>query len=273
MSDLTTRQLLIDLSQPPGRHWCANDAFLTAWFNALSMSFPLGEQFFIDSLLAAVKELPQAEQHELQPLIRGFVAQEATHRHVHKRFNDHLLAAGLSNGWERRIVRRLRLVNKLAPKHRVAITAAYEHFTAVLSAYLLRHPQQLAGTEERLQHLWLWHASEEVEHKSVAFDLFQHIDGRLAVRRRWMARVTLIFFLDAVLQTLSNLRRDGSLYKLSTWRSAWRFLLGPSGVLRESYQLWKDYFRADFHPNQHSEAGQDAWLQEHPQAYRAVRAS
>ena len=29
---------------------CAGDAFLTAWFNALSMSFPVGEQFFIDSV-------------------------------------------------------------------------------------------------------------------------------------------------------------------------------------------------------------------------------
>jgi len=48
MSEPVVRRLLIDLDTPPDRHWCGGDAFRTAWFNALSMSFPSGEQFFID---------------------------------------------------------------------------------------------------------------------------------------------------------------------------------------------------------------------------------
>ena len=66
MSHLTVRQLLVDLSQAPQRHWCAGDAFQTAWFNALSMSFPIGEQFFIDSLRAGVAMLPPDEREELK---------------------------------------------------------------------------------------------------------------------------------------------------------------------------------------------------------------
>ena len=43
---LTVRRLLVDLDTPLPQHWCGG-AFRTAFFNALSMSFPAGEQLFI----------------------------------------------------------------------------------------------------------------------------------------------------------------------------------------------------------------------------------
>jgi len=53
MSDLTVRKLLIDLDTPFDLRWNGGDAFTSALMNALSMSFPVGEQFFIDSLRRA----------------------------------------------------------------------------------------------------------------------------------------------------------------------------------------------------------------------------
>ena len=87
MTELVVRRLLIDLDQPVERHWCNGDAFLTAWFNALSMSFPFGEQFFIDSVLNGLKALPADEQSRLREEVQGFVGQEATHRRIHTLFN------------------------------------------------------------------------------------------------------------------------------------------------------------------------------------------
>ena len=58
MSQLTVRKLLIDLQTPFAVRWCNGDAFKTALFNALSMSFPLGEQYFMDSVRAGLKTLP-----------------------------------------------------------------------------------------------------------------------------------------------------------------------------------------------------------------------
>ena len=49
---LTVRHLQIDLRTPMGRRWHRND-FMTQYLNALSMSFPVGEQFFIDSMRGA----------------------------------------------------------------------------------------------------------------------------------------------------------------------------------------------------------------------------
>jgi len=62
MTDLVVRRLLVDMQAPIPRHWCAGDAFRTALFNALSMSFPVGEQFFIDSVRTGVQALLDAER-------------------------------------------------------------------------------------------------------------------------------------------------------------------------------------------------------------------
>jgi hypothetical protein len=158
---LTVRRLLIDLSTPFGRRWNGGDAFRTAWFNALSMSFPLGEQFFIDSVRAGLKLLPEAERERFEPEVQGFVGQEATHRRIHALFNAQLTQQGHVNAWEARIRRRLERLQGAHPRHAVAITAATEHFTAILAEHLLLRPQVLEGAEPRLRTLWLWHAAEE----------------------------------------------------------------------------------------------------------------
>ncbi|MDO8375330.1 MAG: metal-dependent hydrolase, partial [Polaromonas sp.] len=87
MSELVVRRLLIDLETPLPRHWCGGDAFRTAFFNALSMSFPVGEQFFIDSVRNGLKALPPELQDQYKAEVQGFIGQEATHRRVHGLFN------------------------------------------------------------------------------------------------------------------------------------------------------------------------------------------
>lgn len=263
MTPLPVRRLLIDLETPVDRHWCGGDAFLTAWFNALSMSFPVGEQFFLDSVRRGFKALPPGQQARWEAEVKGFVGQEATHRRIHGLFNAHLERQGLVNGWEGRITARLAPLEQADPRHALAITAANEHFTALFADWLLARPQVLAGAEARLQTLWLWHSAEESEHKCTAFDLYQALGGNHTWRVTWMRRVALLFMLDALRQTASNLQRDGTLWRWSTWRSGLRHLLGRGGLLRVSWAPWKAYFRPDFHPSQHHNDLSERWLQQH----------
>src|SRR5262249_50871912 len=86
MTEVVVRRLLIDLEAPPARHWCGGDAFRSAWFNALSMSFPAGEQFFIDAVKVGVQTLPQVERERFEPAVKAFIGQEATHRRIHALF-------------------------------------------------------------------------------------------------------------------------------------------------------------------------------------------
>jgi uncharacterized protein len=270
MADLVVRRLLIDLESPIARHWCGGDAFRTAFFNALSMSFPVGEQFFIDSVRRGLATLPPERQEVLRTEVQGFIGQEATHRRLHALFNAHLQQQGLANEWELRARERLLQLEDADPRHALGATAANEHFTAILAEWLLGNPQWFNDTEPRLKTLWLWHCAEESEHRCTAFDLYQMLGGNHAWRVTWMRRVTLIFLGDALRQTLLNLKRDGSLWRWSTWSGAARFLFGRQGLVRANWGPWRRYFREDFHPRQqHSQLSED-WLSDNVDQYKRV---
>ena len=260
MTDLTVRRLLIDLEAPLPRHWAGGDAFRTAWLNALSLSFPIGEQFFIDSLKDGLKAMPEAERARIAADVQGFIGQEATHRRIHELFNAHLARRGFVNGIEPRVKRRMARMNGWDARHAVGITAATEHFTAILAQWLLNTPAVLAGSEARFVTMWLWHAAEETEHRSTAFDLYRAMGGDELWRRRWMRFVTYFFMTDILRQTMRNLWHDGTLLRGSTWTNAIRFLFGDDGLVRRTWPLWRAYFRPDFHPSQHDPTRAAAWL-------------
>ena len=266
MTDLIIRRLLVDLQTPLPRHWNGGDAFRTALFNALSMSFPAGEQFFIDSVKKGLAALPEAQRERFAAEARGFIGQEATHRRIHHLFNEHLTRQGLVNHWEPRIHRRLKRLERLAghePRAWLAVTAATEHLTALLSEYLLSHPQALEGAEPRLRDLWLWHASEETEHRCTAFDLYRALGGNETWRLRLFRLVTWHFATDVLRQTLHNLWQDGTWRQPATWASAWRTLFGRQGIVRTQWRGWRRYTSPDFHPAEADGLKAQRWLAEH----------
>jgi predicted metal-dependent hydrolase len=118
--------------------------------------------------------------------------------------------------------------------------------------------------------MWLWHAAEESEHRSVAFDLHRALGGDETWRRRWMRIVTVHFLTDLARQTLRNLRHDGELLRWRTWTSGARFLFGRHGALRLTFAPWRAYFRRDFHPSGQGGERGVAWLATHTDAYRPV---
>ena len=268
MSDSTSlpvvRRLLVDLDTPLPAGWNGGDAFRTAVFDALSFSFPAGEQVFIDAVKKGLAELPPEQREAFEPEVRAFIGQEATHRRIHVRYNEHLERRGLVNHWERRILRRReRQLEPLQPRAWLAVTAATEHFTAILAEYLLTEPVPLAGAEPRLRDLWQWHASEESEHRSTAFDLYRAMGGNEVWRRRTYYVVTWHFTTDLMRQVLHHLRVEGQLWRWATWREAGRFLFGRGGVLPFWRGRWGDYLKPDFHPSQGDGAPGTAWLAAH----------
>ena len=273
MTELIVRRLLVDLKTPLARRWNGGDAFRTALFDALSMSFPAGEQFFIDAVKRGLAALPPEARRSFDAEVRAFIGQEATHRRVHTLFNEHLQAQGFSNRWEPRIRRRQAALADMGPRNWLAVTAATEHLTALFSEHLMAHPELLAGAEPRLAQLWLWHSAEESEHRSTAFDLYRALGGNEAWRLRIFRVVTGHFLLDLARQTVSNLWHDGSLFRPSTWASGWRTLFGSRGLISGSWAGWKRYDRADFHPSQGDGAAATAWLAAHVAIAPAVAAS
>ncbi|MES2024782.1 MAG: metal-dependent hydrolase [Pseudomonadota bacterium] len=270
------RKLDIDLTAGFPRHWHNDDAFKSMYYNALSMSFPVGEQFFIDSVRTGLELLPDTPEHaSLRTTIRQFIGQEATHRHIHYLYNGHLEKQGLSNHWQHWARRRIAIAEKYKfhPLSLLAITAAYEHCTAILADGTLRHANWFDGAEPKMKTLWRWHAAEETEHKAVAYDLYQTLGGGYTRRVSWYAYTVLLFILEASSQTLLNLHRDKSLFKAGTYWSALKFLFGRNGNVWRCTLPMLQYFSYRFHPNKHdNRALAEQWLKDNAKLWRDVNA-
>jgi len=270
MTDLVVRRLLIDLKTPFAKRWNGGDAFRSAFFNALSMTFPVGEQFFIDSVRQGFKQLPADKQALMANEVKGFIGQEATHRRIHELFNKHLTDQGLTNAFADRASKRIASQAHFNVRLHLAATAATEHFTAIFADWMLRHPEALEGAEPRLQTLWLWHSAEESEHRNTAFDLYKDLGGDHLRRLKVFRYVTVLFLTDVLRQTVRNLWHDGSLFQWRTWQSAARFLFAKDGLLRGNLPAWKDYLREDFHPSQHDAVSSQNWLRDNTAHFSVV---
>lgn len=170
------------------RHYFANSPVMSHLLTALSSTFPIGEQFFVHSV-RNVRERVQDEQ--LQAEISAFIGQEAMHSKAHSEFNqawrrdDYQL-----DRFQAWLARQDEKVKKLPYATQLAITCAFEHFTALLSGYILRHPEVLQSLDDDAIKLWVWHAIEEIEHRAVAFNTYQAVYGNQKLRKQVMRTVT-----------------------------------------------------------------------------------
>lgn len=152
----------------------------------------------------------------------------------------------------------------------MANTAAFEHLTAVLSDWLLRHPETLVAAEPRLQYFWLWHCAEECEHSSMAINLYRAMNGSERVRIEAFREVVAWFFWRLAYQVLVNLWHDRAVFSWRTWRNAFSLLLSKGGWLRASYSAWKAYLHPAYHPSQLDGSAGIAWLAAHEHQYTPV---
>jgi predicted metal-dependent hydrolase len=272
MSALTVRKLNVDLSRGFDRHWMGGDAYRTAFMNALSMTFPLGEQLFIDSVREVpLERLPDAA---LRAEVQDFIGQEATHRFLHEQFNAELVRQGYPFTLQGRLEWRIRRMQKLTTLDRLAITCALEHYTAMLADYVLRHPDWLRTADAQLRTLWSWHAAEETEHKGVAFDVYRAAGGGYRKRAFWYVYTSVAFWIDTLQQTAHNLRRDGALWRWRTWASVARTWLGRQGMVWSLLGPGLAYLAPRFHPWQHDNRDlMRMWLESNDTAFRAIRST
>jgi predicted metal-dependent hydrolase len=233
------------------------------------MSFPLGEQLFIDSVRAVPADtLPDAQ---LRADVKAFIGQEASHRFVHQQYNEQLARQGYEYTLEPALRVRIERSASLPVLDRLAITCALEHYTAMLADYLLRHPEFMQEADPQMRMLWSWHAAEETEHKAVAFDVYQAAGGGYKRRALWYLHVSLVFWSDSLRQTHHNLARDGRRFRLSTWASAARTWFGRQGLVWRLLGPGLHYLSPRFHPWQRdNRALLHMWLERNGDAVRAI---
>lgn len=157
--------------------------FRSYLFNAFSLLLPSGEQFVIRAMEDAAVQLPEGAP--LQEEVAQFVREERAHQRAHRLYNAQLAAQGYNAvALEARIESAIQgLERTLGWRERLALAAALETLTALVSRHALRSDGGLVHNASRQSSLWRWHCQEEVAHHGVALRLLGEV-GQVGYGRR-----------------------------------------------------------------------------------------
>ena len=261
--------------------WIPDEVFASHMVNVLHLLLPEGERWFVKVFSEA---LPLIEDEQLREDVIGFIGQEGVHASSHQGVLDYFDEHGLDTrayvaqvaALFQRILGDRGLEGRAKEEwlvFRISVVAAIEHLTAVLGNWVLNSPGlDDAGADETMLDLLRWHGSEEVEHRAVAYDVFQHLDGRYS--RRILAYViggpalTWLWIQGTRYLIENDTTNPGTKARLSDWLRASAKGLTPGPALLVTSSL--KYFSPLYHPSREGDTSQAiAYLAKSPAARRA----
>ncbi len=214
--------------------WSGNVPEFACAANSVSLMMPYVEPYVAKSVHAA---LPHIEDEVLRREAASFVRQELSHRVQHRQFNN--LLAERCRGI-RVLEQLMRMVFERLGKRRsnashLAFAAGTEGVAYGVARWAAAHRRELPATAQpEIANLFVWHLAEEVEHKSVAFDVFQAVDGS---RRRYIWGMILGFSVLALFTVVGTtvqlwqqrrLFRPTTYLRLTRWTITFLFELLPT---------------------------------------------
>ena len=236
------------------RHWLGGNVLATHFFNGLNLVFPDGERFFIQSVRDRMDAI---QDPELLRQVRGFFGQEGRHAHEHERYFEALEAQGYRiRGFLRRFHRFSEWMTRRLPAPlRLAMTAGAEHYTATFGALALEDEALLEHAHPTMYKLIVWHATEEIEHKAVAFDVLQATHPSYLLRVAGFLLASLALFGWTLAGTRMLIRQDRVSRALLRENRAELRRLDGGRAPRRVWRGIREYLRRDFHPNQVDDLG------------------
>lgn len=237
--ELKARKVRFDLQSTP-LHWLPSDPFSSYMTNAIHLLLPEGELWFCRMYN---KALPLVTDDRLRSDVVGFVRQEAVHSRVHSQAQQYLLAHDIQT---EPFLNKIRFLFKTlvgdAPLGqswlqwswlerqwlvtRIGLIGAVEHFTGILGQWAMDNTSWDDG-DPVMADLFKWHLAEEVEHRTVAFELHQHLCktriGFYLSRQLLMALVfpLFVYFVFSGTRFLAAQDKDPSVSRMGRW-SFWR---------------------------------------------------
>lgn len=244
------------------RYWFAGSPLASHLANGVNLLFPAGERFFIRSVKHYLDDI--RDDPELLARVRAFFGQEGHHAREHERWFAVLEAQGYDiRGFLARYERWTSAFEQfMSPELRLAVTAACEHFTAIMAERALTGGFIELSAHPTLAALLMWHAAEEIEHKSVAYDVLQRVAPDYWLRVRGLLIATALLMGWWRLATAMLLQQDGidrreRLAQAKALRAQHRAALAERGVAGRAHLgrdvFWRgirEYVRRDFHPDQ-----------------------
>lgn len=248
------------------KHWILGSSIATHFVNSMHVVFPEGEKFFVRSVRRFSKDI---KDEQLKKEINSFCGQEGVHAREHQRFWEVMEEQNLKPMWfanflkttafsgrysyenvSRNVLNRIQ--PRLGDKFALSVTTALEHYTAIMANALFHEPiatnDNIAPQMLELLH---WHASEEIEHKAVCFDVLKEVDDSYLLRVSGMGLATVLLwgYLGIGQVYFISQDKDKSIVKMpfETYLLLKTVVFGEIGKNLSRHLL--EYFKSDFHPD------------------------
>ena len=186
---LIPRKVVFDWEDTP-LHWIPQSPLASHAINHFSFTLVRGEYFFCRIFN---KALPLVSDEKLRKDVNTFIRQEAIHAQAHKDSIEQYLqkyGVDVENQYETVVrlfdhaladnpfgIKLPKKIQKPWLTMRVGFVAAAEHYTCALGKFVVEKAHwEKKGADPKVSDLFTWHGAEEVEHRAVAYDLFQYLN-------------------------------------------------------------------------------------------------
>jgi len=251
IENIAPRRFRIDYSDSHeiSKHWVQNNGFLTHWMNAYTLTIPGGEDFNVRTIRSYIDNI---SDEKLKSTAQGFVAQELSHGKAHEKFLNVLDKQGYNSKVFLSIYNfvSFKVLEPLSTKlSKLAFVVAIERINEIIAEVNLE-AGLLDDSPKQAALLYQWHFAEEIEHKSVAFDIYQDVSGN----RFMLAYSTLICYLVnmffLVFGAFSCSIQDGSILSPKNWLRGFRYFFTKERFFWRVTWGCLQLLNKRFHPSQ-----------------------
>ena len=248
---IVVRKIETDFSSTP-RHWFGNNTYLSHFVNSLSLVFPEGERMFVRSVKHFQKLVKDSG---LKRDIAAFIGQEMMHGDTHEEFNNWVTEEALDvrdliSRTDERIRKSADFLLEKSPQSALAFTVALEHLTSIIANSYLSKRNFVDKMHPSVAPILVWHAIEEIEHKSVAFDVYVAAGGGYFRRVLWLAIAAIVLQFSVAQLMFAMLWRDKQLTQFKAGIEFIAMMYGRRGLVTALLPSYFLAFLPSFHPSQ-----------------------
>lgn len=251
MDNIEVRPLNFDVDKIEGQNpvWSRSHPLFSIYINALAIHVPYFERYLVKGL-RSVKD--QVKNERLRQDISRIIGQEAHHaknfiainKFLAKRYPEVVKLDGQAKDYFEASLKNDDI------KKILGIIAGYETFTYMAGMIILNnYDQWMQDADPVLRSAWVWHQVEEVEHGSVAFDVFRYFYPQdHGYRRAMIIKAFFHIAAETIPGYVTMIKKEG--YLKSPWKAAKAF----GFFCNFSYQLAKSALPTlgkNYHPRNH----------------------
>ncbi len=186
--DITVRKVKFEFPDALDDVLPGNDVVRETYLVAFSLTMPYLEPYLIRTFRSVADDITDAG---LAADVREFIGQEAQHFQNHRRINEIIkaqlgpaVATDLQTVEDQLDADYRRFNTSKSRRFNLVYAEGFEAMTCAMALTSIAEAEAGSSTISSgpWGQLWAWHLAEEMEHRTVAFDLYEHLEGSYPYR-------------------------------------------------------------------------------------------